>query len=89
MSDTARPARRQNGALTPLLIFAATVLGSALLAAAPANADPSPFNTLNCTCPTSAPAGSPARHDAIARGLLRGELGWPAQPTSDPGRQAG
>ncbi|OBF07619.1 hypothetical protein A5730_12115 [Mycobacterium sp. ACS4054] len=66
-----------------MLIFAATVLGSALLAAAPANADPSPFNTLNCTCPTTAPAGSPARHDAIANGIRLGELGWPPPTTPE------
>lgn len=73
------------GKLTKLtskvLIGVAICVGAGVFGSATASAEPSPFNTLSCACPTSAPAGSAARHDAIARGLERGAIGWPPPTT--------
>ncbi|OBB65526.1 MULTISPECIES: hypothetical protein [unclassified Mycobacterium] len=80
MSGTARPAGHKNRATTRMLVYAAIAVGLGLVAAGPAGADPSPFSTLSCGCPETAPAGSPARGDEITRGIRAGELGW-AQPT--------
>ncbi|MGD1237657.1 hypothetical protein [Mycobacterium seoulense] len=87
MSGTARLARR-NRATTRMLAYLAIVLGFGLVGAAPAGADPSPFNTLSCGCPETAPAGSAARKDEITRGLRLGELGGPQrapQGSTPPG----
>ncbi|BBZ69052.1 hypothetical protein [Mycobacterium paraseoulense] len=83
MSGTARPARRNNRLTVRTLAYLAIVLGSGLAGAAPAGADPSPFNTLSCSCPEAAPAGSAARNDEITRGIRRGELGWPQRAPQD------
>ena len=40
--------------------------------AASANADPSPFNTLSCSCQETAPAGSTNMTDKIDRGIQQG-----------------
>lgn len=80
MSGTARLARRTNRATTRILAFLAIVTGLGLVGAAPAGADTSPFNTLSCSCPETAPAGSPARSDEIKRGIRQGELGWSQGP---------
>ncbi|OBH29550.1 hypothetical protein A5692_20645 [Mycobacterium sp. E342] len=87
MSGTARIARRNNRATIRMLACLAIVLGSGLVGVAPAGADSSPFNTLSCSCPETAPAGSTARSDEIARGIRRGELGRPQpQASAQPGR---
>ncbi|OBH91711.1 hypothetical protein A5678_10565 [Mycobacterium sp. E2733] len=69
-----------------MLVSVAIVVGSGLVAAAPAGADPSPFSTLSCSCPETAPAGSPARSDEITQGIRAGELGGPAPQGSVPPR---
>jgi hypothetical protein len=47
--------------------------------AARAAADPSAFSNLSCSCQRTAPAGSPARQDAIARGIRQGLSDLPAR----------
>ncbi|OBF62155.1 hypothetical protein A5756_01350 [Mycobacterium sp. 852002-53434_SCH5985345] len=88
MSGTARPARHKNRATTRMLVYAAIAVGLGLVAAVPAGADPGVFRTLSCSCPETAPAGSPARSDEITRGIRAGELGWaqPAPPHPAPSR---
>jgi hypothetical protein len=62
------------------LIGAAIVLGSCVVGAAPASADPdpastgfSPFSALSCDCRETAPADSPAlREEEIHRGIQAG-----------------
>lgn len=83
MSGTARLARRNNRATRRILAYLAVIVGSGLVGAAPAGADPSPFNTLSCSCPETAPAGSTARKDEIARGIRLGELGGPQRAPQD------
>lgn len=77
MSGNARPRHPQNR--TTALACAAIAFGSVLVAAPPAGADPNPFNSLSCNCPETAPPGSAARSDEIARGIRLGEMGSPAQ----------
>ncbi len=60
-----------------LLVGVAIALGAAGWAAASANADPSPFNTLSCSCQEPAPIGSSIRADKINQGIQQG--------LSDPG----
>ncbi|GAB1811212.1 hypothetical protein MUNTM_02490 [Mycobacterium sp. MUNTM1] len=48
------------------------MFGSGVLGAAPAGADPSPFNTLSSSCNQSAPAG----RDALLQGIRRGIADW-------------
>jgi hypothetical protein len=80
MFGTTRFARRNDRVITRWLIGLAIAFGvgfvsgtvSGVLEAAPAGADPSPFNTLSCSCQESAPPGSPARRDEITRGLRQG-----------------
>ncbi|OBH10570.1 hypothetical protein A5695_21515 [Mycobacterium sp. E1747] len=55
-----------------LLVGVALALGTAGWTAATANADPSPFNTLSCTCEETAPADSAALMDKIDRGIQHG-----------------
>ncbi len=55
-----------------LLVGVAIALGTAGWAAASANADPSPFNTLSCSCQEPAPAGSVVRTDNINQGIQQG-----------------
>lgn len=78
MSGNARPRHPQNR--TTALACAAIAFGSIVVVAAPpAGADPNPFNSLSCNCPETAPPGSAARGDEIARGIRLGEMGSPAQ----------
>jgi hypothetical protein len=78
--------------LTKIVVIGAIALGSWVGAAAPANADanpigtdPNPFSALGCSCPETAPAGSPAGE--INRGIRAGlsasspGLSTPAQPS--------
>jgi hypothetical protein len=70
--------------ITKTLISGATVLGSCVMAAAPAsantdpaNAGPNPFSTLSCNCQETAPPGSPALKAEIHRGIQEGRSAWP------------
>jgi hypothetical protein len=65
--------------ITKMLVSAAIVLGSGVVAAAPASADPNPsdiypnpFGGLTCSCQETAPAGGPVRRDEIDRGIREG-----------------
>ncbi|OJZ70074.1 hypothetical protein BRW65_21340 [Mycobacterium paraffinicum] len=55
-----------------LLVGVALALGTAGWTAATAHADPSPFNTLSCSCEETAPADSAALTDKIDRGIQHG-----------------
>lgn len=55
-----------------LLVGVALALGAAGWTAATATADPSPFNTLSCSCEETAPADSAALIDKIERGIQHG-----------------
>jgi hypothetical protein len=72
MLGTARPARRHDRAISRLLVAAAVVFGCGALAAAPAGADPSPYNTLSSSCNQTAPWG----RDALLQGIRRGIADW-------------
>src|SRR5262249_941452 len=85
--------RRQHRVVTRLLIVAAVALGFAVLGVAPASADPdafhddqNPFGPSRCSCPQTAPPGSPESTEEIRRGLREGHtasvpgLPPPAQP---------
>ncbi|UXA08184.1 hypothetical protein KXD96_08845 [Mycobacterium sp. SMC-2] len=52
-----------------LLVGVALALGAAGWPAATANADPSPFSTLSCSCEETAPAGST---DMVDWGIRQG-----------------
>lgn len=65
--------------ITKTLITTAIALGSCVGVAAPASADPSlanaspsPFSTLSCSCRETAPAGSLALEEEIDRGIQQG-----------------
>lgn len=57
-----------------LLVGVALALGAAswTAASATANADPSPFSTLSCSCQEQAPPGSPVLTDNINQGIQQG-----------------
>ena len=57
-----------------LLVGVALAFGAAgwTAASATANADPSPFNTLSCTCQDQVPVGSPILTDNIKKGIQQG-----------------
>lgn len=57
---------------TKMVAGLAIAIGAGVVGSATAGADPSAFSTLSCCCQQSAPAGSPARKDAIARGIRQG-----------------
>ncbi|WP_231999254.1 hypothetical protein [Mycobacterium sp. 1081908.1] len=61
-----------------MLVGLAICVGAGVVGSAPAGADPSVFGTLSCSCQRAAPAGSPARQDAIARGIRQGLSDRPA-----------
>ncbi|OCB34514.1 hypothetical protein A5676_01805 [Mycobacterium malmoense] len=61
-----------------LLVGVALTLGAAGWMAATANADPSPFNTLSCSCQETAPAGSTTLMDKVDRGIQQGLSDLPA-----------
>ncbi|WP_231990131.1 hypothetical protein [Mycobacterium sp. 852002-51971_SCH5477799-a] len=64
--------RRNDRAITRLLVGVAVILGCAALGATPAGADPSPFNTLSSSCNQTAPAG----RDALLQGIRHGIADW-------------
>ena len=85
--------RRTHKVITKTLVSAAIVLGSGVVAAAPASAEPNtvgtgpnPYSTLRCSCQETAPAGSSLLREEIQRGLQEGHtavlpgLPAPAQP---------
>jgi hypothetical protein len=83
------PKHRYHKVIMTALVGAAITLGSAAPASAAPNTigpNPDPFSTLSCDCQKTAPAGSPAQLDAIARGLREGHsaqlpgLPAPTQP---------
>jgi hypothetical protein len=90
--------RRHHKVIMTMLVGAAIALGSGVVGAAPASAapdtigpNPSPYSTLHCNCAETAPAGSPALRDEIARGISEGRsaslpgLSAPTQPSNfDP-----
>ena len=55
-----------------LLVGVALTLGAASWTAASANADPSPFSTLSCSCQETAPAGSSTLTDKVDWGIQQG-----------------
>ena len=55
-----------------LLVGVVIALGASGWAAATANADPSPFSTLSCSCQEPAPAGSADFADGIEQGIQQG-----------------
>ena len=74
-----------------ILVSAAIAVGSCVVGAAPATADPNaigtnpnPFSGLSCNCRQTAPAGSPAATEEINRGIREGLAarlpGLPAPP---------
>jgi hypothetical protein len=65
--------------ITKILVGAVIALGPYVGGAAPASADgnhagtaPNPFGGLSCSCRETAPPGSPAMRDEIARGIQQG-----------------
>jgi hypothetical protein len=65
--------------ITKTLISAAIVVGSCVVGAAPASADPNPansgsnpFSALSCDCREAAPPHSPALTQEIHRGIQAG-----------------
>ncbi|HTY30333.1 hypothetical protein [Mycobacterium sp.] len=60
-----------------ILIGVTIAVGAGVVGSATAAADPGAFSTLSCSCQQAAPAGSPARKDAIARGIRQGLSDWP------------
>jgi hypothetical protein len=64
--------------ITKMLVSAA-ILGSLVVGAAPANADPSqsgtdpnPFGSLTCNCQETTPADGPALTGELNRGIWKG-----------------
>lgn len=83
MFGHARLVRQHRRPITRTLVGVAIAVGFGLIGAAPAVADPSPYNTLSCSCQETAPAGSEARTDEIQRGIAGGILGSPPRGTQD------
>jgi len=54
------------------ILVSAVIAGGAAAGAASAHADPSPFNTLSCSCQEQAPAGSTTLTEKIDRGIQQG-----------------
>jgi hypothetical protein len=77
--------------IAKILIGAAVALGAYVGGAPPVGADPnpigsapSPFGGLSCSCPITAPPGSPALREGIEQGIREGRTAWlpaPAQST--------
>jgi hypothetical protein len=70
--------------ITRLLVGAAVAVGCAALGAAPARADPNPFNTLSSSCNQTAPGG----RDALLQGIRGGIADWPMGATHTSARTA-
>ena len=66
---------------TKVLASSAIILGAAVGLGASADADPSVFKVLSCSCPERAPADSAVVvEDAITRGIRQGLADVPAAP---------
>jgi hypothetical protein len=83
------PKHRYHKVIMTMLVGAGIALGSGVVGTAPASAapntigpNPTPYSTLHCNCAETAPAGSPALRDEIARGL------WQGHSVSLPGLSA-
>jgi hypothetical protein len=61
--------------ITKMLASVAIVLGSLVVGAAPASADPNPFGSLTCSCQETTPAGGPALTAELDRGIRNGLAG--------------
>ncbi|EFG76025.1 hypothetical protein HMPREF0591_4013 [Mycobacterium parascrofulaceum ATCC BAA-614] len=61
-----------------LLVGVALTFGAACWTAASANADPSPFNTLSCSCQETSPADGATLMDKVDRGIQQGLSDLPA-----------
>ena len=61
--------------VTKILVSAALAVGTAVAVAAPANADPSVFNDLSCSCPQTVSNGGSSVADQIERGIRAGLSG--------------
>lgn len=64
--------------IAKMLVGGVIALGIAAGATATAHADPSPFNTLSCSCQETAPAGSTTLMDKVDRGIQQGLSDLPA-----------
>jgi hypothetical protein len=69
--------------IAKILIGAAVALGSYIGGAPPVGADsnpigsaPNPFGGLSCSCPETAPPGSPALREGIEQGIREGRTAW-------------
>jgi hypothetical protein len=60
--------------ITKVVFTVAITLGTGLVLATPAGADPSSFGVLSCNCkqPIDVPHGKPAVEDQVSRGLQSG-----------------
>jgi len=63
--------------IAKIVVGSAIALGAVVGCAASASADPSPFGTLSCSCPETAPAGSPVLIEKIDQGIQQGLSGLP------------
>jgi len=63
--------------ITKVLVGSAIILEAAI-GSAPASADPSPFETLSCSCQEAAAAGSPAVAHKMNLGIQDGFSSTPA-----------
>jgi hypothetical protein len=61
--------------ITKILFSGATVLAVSLGYAAPANADPSVFSDLSCSCPQTISNGGSSVTDQVTRGIRAGLTG--------------
>ena len=66
--------------ITKVLVSSAIVFGVAVGLGASADADPSVFNALSCSCPQRGPADSALVRDEIDRGIRQGISDLPASP---------
>jgi hypothetical protein len=55
--------------ITRVLVSAAIAVAAAMGVAAPASADPSPFNDLSCSCPPTVPEGGATVTDQLNKGI--------------------
>ena len=61
--------------VSKILVSIALAVGAAVAVAAPANADPSVFNDLSCSCQQTVSNGGPPVIDQINRGIRAGLTG--------------
>jgi len=73
--------------ITKAVFTAAIAIGAAAAVAAPADADPSLFGALGCSCtqPSDVPHGKPAFSDQLNRGIQSGLGSLHRDPPSPDG----